>query len=71
MVLPVPAWPAAERLGRSSRKLVLPLPDLIGVDVKLLRQPGQLFSPFTAADATFALKPGYGPARSSRYNHAC
>ncbi len=51
-----PAMP--EDAGRPFEKLTLPLRDLVGVDIELLRQLGSVFSPLIAAKATFALKPG-------------
>jgi hypothetical protein len=47
-----------KHLGGPFLKLRLPLRDLIGVDVKQLRQLGQRLSPLTAASAIFALKAG-------------
>jgi hypothetical protein len=48
----------AERLGRTFRQLVLPLRDLVRVDVKLFRKLRRGFSPLTVASATLALNSG-------------
>ena len=49
---------APENTGRAFEKLTLPLRDLIGVDIELLRQLGQRLLALIAAKATFALKAG-------------
>jgi len=48
----------SENTPRAFQKLVLPLRDLIRVDIELLRQFGQRLLPSIAARATFALKAG-------------
>ena len=48
----------SENTGRAFEKLTLPLRDLIGVDIELLRQLGQRPLALNPAKATFALKAG-------------
>jgi hypothetical protein len=49
---------AAERLGRTFQQLVLPLRELVRVDVKWFGKLRQGFSPLMAASATLALNSG-------------
>jgi hypothetical protein len=51
---PVPA----EQASRPFQHLASPLRDLVRVHIEKLSQFGSVLSPFMAANATFALKPG-------------
>jgi hypothetical protein len=46
---------STKHIGRARQQLLLPVRDLRGVDLKVLRNSASVLSPLTAANATCAL----------------
>ena len=63
-------WPIAKYPGRTFEQLVTPLLDLVGVNIKVLRQFDQGLFTFDRGNSHFRLEcRAVVPARSSRHGH--